>query len=127
MVAMVVVPLVHVPPPVASLKVVARPAQTLAVPVIDDGKGFTVTTFEATQPVARVYVIADVPDATPVITPVEEPMVAIVVTPLVHVPPPVASLRVVVKPAQTVAIPVIDDGNGLTVTITVAKQPVERV
>ena len=67
------------------------------------------------------------PDNTPVIIPVEEPAVAIPVLPLVHVPPLVASLKVVVKPAQTAAVPVIDDGNGLTVTTTVAIQPVARV
>ena len=125
-VAIPVLPLVHVPPLVASLKVVVKPAQTDAVPVIDDGNGFTVATIVVIQPVARVYVIVEVPDDTPVTMPVDEPIVAMPVLPLVHVPPP-ASLSVVVKPAQTTAVPVIEDGNGLTVTTTVAIQPAARV
>ena len=66
------------------------------------------------------------PGDIPVTIPVEEPAVAIPVVPLAHVPPP-ASLKVVVNPAQTAAVPLIADGNGLTVTITVAIQPVARV
>ena len=55
------------------------------------------------------------PDETPVTTPVEDTTVAIPVLPLVHVPPP-ASLKVVVNPAHTVPVPVMDVGNGFTVT-----------
>ena len=58
--------------------------------------------------------------------PVDKPTVAIPVLPLVHVPPP-ASLNAVVKPAQTTAVPIMDDGNGLTVATTVDIQPVARV
>ena len=41
---------------------------------------------------------------------------------LLHAPPIVASLKPVVEPAHTVAVPVIvpADGNGLTVTVAVA-------
>ncbi len=67
------------------------------------------------------------PAATPVTTPVPEPTVAIDVLPLLHVPPPVASERVVVLPTQTVGVPVIADGNAETVTTSVAKQPVDNV
>ena len=70
--------------------------------------------------------MVDVPADTPVITPVKELAVAIPVLPLAHVPPP-ASLKAVDKPAQTAAIPVIDEGNGLTVTFKVAMQPVVSV
>ena len=125
-VAIPVLPLVHAPPPVASLKAVVKPAHTVLVPVMGDGNGLTVTTLVAIQPVARVYVIADVPEDNPVTTPVEKPIVAIPVLPLVQVPPP-ASLKVVVNPAQTAAVPVIDAGNGLTVTTLAAIQPVARV
>ena len=64
------------------------------------------------------------PVATPVTIPDDVPTVAIPVLLLLHVPPLVASLRVVVKPMQTVAVPLTDAGNGLTVTTTVATQPV---
>ena len=126
-VATVVALLAHVPPVVTSLKPVVKPTQTVAVPVIDEGNGLTVTTNVAIQPVPRVYVIVDVPDDTPVTKPVEEPTVAFAVLPLVHVPPLVASLMLVVKPAHTVAVPVMDEGSGLTVTTTVEIQPVVSV
>ena len=67
------------------------------------------------------------PDDTPVTTPLDEPIVTMPVLPLVHVPPLVASLMVVVKPAHTTAVPVMDEGNGLTVTTIVEIQPVIRV
>ena len=38
---------------------------------------------------------------------------------LLHVPLPVASLNCVVEPSQTILVPVIATGNGLTVTPTV--------
>ena len=71
--------------------------------------------------------MVEVPEDTPVTIPVEEPIVAMPVLPLVQVPLAVASLKVVVNPAQTTAVPVIDDGNGFTVTTTVAIQPAARV
>ena len=43
--------LVQVPPP-ASLNVVVNPGQTFSVPVIAEGKGFTVTGVDDAQPVA---------------------------------------------------------------------------
>ena len=46
-------------------------------------------------------------------------MVATVGVPLLHVPPVVASLNVVVEPSQTVNVPVILAGDGLTVTLVV--------
>ena len=49
------------------------------------------------------------PAATPVTMPVV-PTVAIDVLPLVQVPPVVLSLREVVAPVQTVAVPEIDAG-----------------
>lgn len=61
-----------------------------------------------------------VPAETPVTIPVE-PTVATDVLPLLHVPPLVASLRVVTSPAQTTIVPVIDEGAGLTVILCVTK------
>ena len=62
-----------------------------------------------------------VPEATPVTTP-EALTVAADVLLLLHTPPPVASLSVVVALAHTVVVPVIEpaDGSGLMVTIAVA-------
>ncbi len=67
-----------------------------------------------------------VPAATPEAIPELVPMVATLVLLLIHVPPPVLE-SVVVEPAQTVAVPVIVDGNGLTVTTVVVIQPVDSV
>jgi len=58
--------------------------------------------------------------------PEDEPIVATVVLLLVHVPPPVASDKVVVDPAHSDVVPVIGE-SGLTVTNVVALQPVDRV
>ena len=66
------------------------------------------------------------PAATPVTTPVE-PTVATAVLPLLHVPPPVELLKGVVNPAQTTAVPVIEDGNELMLIVEVARQPVDNV
>ena len=66
------------------------------------------------------------PAATPETMPELVPIVATLVLLLVQVPPPVFE-RVVVEPAQTVAVPVIADGNGFTVTTVVVIQPVDSV
>jgi hypothetical protein len=54
-------------------------------------------------------------------------MVATAVLLLVQVPPGTASLRVDVVPAHMLVIPVMVEGNGLTVTIVIAKQPEDKV
>lgn len=51
-------------------------------------------------------------------------MVASVVLLLVHVPPTVALVNVVVEPTQAIGVPPIDAGNAFTVTGIVEKQPV---
>jgi len=71
-------------------------------------------------------VIIDVPDKTPVTTPVPLATVAIVVVVLDHVPPVVPSVNVIVEPAQNDDDAEIVAGNALTVTIVVAEQPVPR-
>ena len=62
-----------------------------------------------------------VPAVTPVTVPVL-PTVATAVAVLLHAPPVAASVKPVVEPAHTVAVPVMlpADGNGLTVTTLVA-------
>jgi len=61
-----------------------------------------------------------VPAATPVTTPVLDPTDPIAVLLLLHVPPGVVELKTVVNPVQTVAVPVIAAGSGLTVMVIVA-------
>ena len=65
--------------------------------------------------------IVEVPAATPVTTP-ELLTVATAVLALVHAPPAVVLVRVVVLPTQTAAVPVMaaTEGSGLTVRVTAA-------
>ena len=58
----------------------------------------------------------------PVTTPVDAPTVATVVLLLLHVPPPVASESVVVRPEHTVLVPFITKGSGFTVATAFAAQ-----
>jgi hypothetical protein len=54
-------------------------------------------------------------------------IVAIAVLVLIHSPPAEELLSVVVRPAHKIAVPVTGDGNGLTNTVVVVKQPVGNV
>jgi len=113
-------PLLHVPPPAASLSVIGVPMQTLDAPVIDPafGKGLTVNGIAATQlPIA--YFIVSVPPDKPVTAPVV-PTVAIPVLVLLHTPPVGPSARVTTEPTQTLGVPVIVPGDVATVTVAVA-------
>jgi hypothetical protein len=56
----------------------------------------------------------------PVTIPVAEPTVPIAVALLLHVPPHVVQLSVVLPPTHTAARPVTGAGNGLTVSVAVA-------
>ena len=111
--------LLQVPPPEISLNAVEDKTQTFVIPVIGAGAGLTETVVTAMHPVARVYVIVDVPPDLPKTIPVPAPIVATDVLLLLQVPPP-ASLNAVVKPAQTTVVPVIAEGFGFTVTTVVA-------
>jgi len=64
-----------------------------------------------------------VPTATPVMVPFSEPIVAAVVLLLLHTPPPMASLSVVVSFVQTEGAPIIPVGERLIVIVVVALQP----
>lgn len=64
------------------------------------------------------------PAATPVTTPLDVPTVAIDDGAPLHVPPPIPSLSVVVRPTHTLNVPVIVDGSGFTLTVAVVAQPV---
>jgi len=122
-VAMIGLLLLHVPPVVASVRAVELATHVVAVPAIAVGNGLTVTVFVTLQPAPGVYVITAVPVAIPVTIPVAGPTDAFVL-PVLHVPPVTGSLSVVVAPIQTVAVPVIGEGNGFAVNTLVTAQPV---
>lgn len=65
------------------------------------------------------------PADIPVVTPVDELIVATAVVLLLQVPDGVASLSAVVRPWHTVRVPAIAAGNGLTVNADVVIQPVD--
>ena len=118
--------LLHIPPEVASLNVVVEPWHTPVVPEIAGGKGLTVIVAVVLQPVELIVkVIVAVPVPEPVRIPEAEPMLAGPI--LLHTPPVVASVNVVLDPLQTLAAPVIAIGNGFTVTSVVVMQPVMNV
>ena len=71
--------------------------------------------------------ITTVPADTPVTTPVADPTVASGGMLLYQKPPPVASVRLVVLPTQTVSEPEILAGAASTVTTAVVIQPVGNV
>ena len=117
--------LLHTPPLVALNSGVVADGQTVNVPTTGPTvrNGFTVTMAVAIHPVGNVYVMVDVPvNGPPVTTPVllTDAITNIL---LLHVPPP-ASVNAVVSPTHTLSVPVIADGNGLTVTTDVVLQPV---
>jgi hypothetical protein len=59
----------------------------------------------------------------PVNSPEVKPMDAITVLLLAHVPPVVASVNVVVAPAQMLVVPTIFEGVGFTVTVVLVEHP----
>ena len=117
------------PPVVPSIKTVDEPEQTLAVPVIDDGKGLTVTVAVVVHPPEAVYVIRVVPPVpvAPVTIPLVKPIVAAVVLPLLHVPPVVASIKVADEPGHIANTPVMPGGSGFINTIVATAQPAGEV
>ena len=122
-VATAVLVLLHMPPVAPSLNNVVEPPHTVAVPLIVPAADvpLTVTTCVAAtvpQVLVTVYDMVDVPDATPLTSPLLFTVAAEVLV-LLHAPPVAPSLNDVVEPTHTVAVPLIvpATGNGLTVTI----------
>jgi hypothetical protein len=115
----------HVPPVVELLSVALLPTHKVAgLPEIAPGTGLTVATaYERPQLVPSEYVILTVPAATPYRKPVDEPIVAMDVLPLVHVPPVTEFESVAVLPIHVVSVPVMGPTEiGLTVTGVVTIQ-----
>jgi hypothetical protein len=93
----------------------------LLLPIADEPP-LTVTAFETQHVGLIVYVIVDAPADTPVTTPEAEPTLAKPLL-LVHVPPAVPCVNVVLMPTHIFVEPVIAAGAALTVAIAVARQP----
>jgi hypothetical protein len=121
---------------VASANCVVLATQIVVPPVIAaiTGNGFTVTVVETLSiqplPFVTVYLMIDVPAATPVTKPLEFTVATPVLT-LVQTPLAVASDNCVVLATQMVVPPVIATitGNGFTVTVvaTLSTQPLPFV
>jgi hypothetical protein len=115
--------LLQLPDGVASDKFVLEDTHTVGGPEIAAGEGLTVSGVARMQPVEIVYVILMVPDEMPVMVP-SVPAVATDVLLLLHVPPDVVLLSVMLAPVHTADGPVILAGSEFTVTTCVAKHPV---
>jgi hypothetical protein len=63
-----------------------------------------------------------IPAEIPVTTPDDEPTTATEVAPLSHDPPGVASVRVMVVPAQSELLPLMGAGTGYTVKVVVTNE-----
>jgi hypothetical protein len=111
--------LLHVPPALELLKVMDDAWQNTTLPVIAAGNGLTVTIPVMMQPVGAVYVTAVIPTATADIIPDDEPIVAIAVLPLAHVPPAMALVKVAVVPRHSDDEPPMAGGIALTVIMVV--------
>jgi len=119
--------LLQVPPVGLDVNVEELPTQDDAVPVIAAGNGLTVNTAVVKHPVGNVYVIVELPAVNVAVTsPVNAPIPATEVVPLVQLPPP-ASVSRLVEPAHVLSVPDIAAGNGLIVIGVVLKQPKAEV
>ena len=121
-VAVPVLLLLQVPPPVTSLNDTVAPVHSAIAPCTGAGFAFTVTLLTAIQPVGALYVIFTVPAATAVTIPVLLPTVAVNMLLLLHTPLPVSE-RVVVVPAHNTKLPVAVCGLALTITVAAVVQP----
>jgi len=111
----------HMPPTTVSLNGMHAPTHTLDRPRIGPGEGLTFTVVVTKQPVGSWYLITvDKPLVIPV-TVVEElgPGVQVAATGLLllHIPPGVASFKIIVASTHTAVGPTMGAGNGLTTTV----------
>ena len=114
--AVAVVALVHVPPADASLNVAVKPLHIMVGPVMATGNAPTVTVVVTWQLKPFVKAITAFPGANPDTMPVDDPTEAVVPERDDQVPPVPES--VIVSPLHTNVLPVIGEGDGLTVTLT---------
>jgi hypothetical protein len=123
--------LLQAPPVATSVNNIAVPTHTFEGPVILPAFGniLTVIAFVAVvvpHELVTAYLIVSRPAVIPVTTPPET--VALVLL-LLHVPPVTTSVNMMAEPTHTPEAPVILPafGNGLTVTVLTAMQPVGKV
>ena len=125
-VATPVAELLHTPPVIASVKAVVPPPEHIVIVPLIALPPATVSVVVFVHPfVDDVYDIVVVPFAIPVIVPDADPIVAIDVVLLAHVPPvgvPVNVVLVVLPDIHAVADPVIA-GKAFIVTIALLPQP----
>jgi hypothetical protein len=114
--------LLHEPPAIPPLNVVTSARHSCVVEIT--GTALTVTGFATLQPAGVVYLTDAVPADTPDTTPDEAPMPTTLPLEELHVPPKVASVCVIVFPAQSTDTPDIAAGNAFTVAISASKHPV---
>lgn len=119
--------LLHAPPAVVLLCSTQLLMHTDDGPVIAAGRASTVTIAVVKQPVPNEYEIVVLPADTPCTVPVVASILPTVGVLLLHVPPVVLLLSVVVAPWHTVNTPVIAAGTGFTVTTDVVTHPVGSV
>ena len=112
--------LVHVPLPELDSTVV-EPVQTFNAPVIGDGNAFTVNCAVLVQPAPVVYDMVVLPAAIPVTMPDDVPIVPAAAFTLLHTPPDILPVSVVVAPGHMLSEPVIF-GCAFMVTIVVVIQ-----
>ncbi len=117
--------LLHVPPGVLSERATDAPTQVPDGPTIGAMVVAPVTVKDIVrkQPLPNVYVMVQVPAATPVTTPVAMFTEAIAVLLLLHVPPETALLSVLVPLTGIDVMPDIAAGAGVTFTPLMAVQP----
>ena len=119
-VAIPVLALLHVPPPVLLLSVVVLPAHAWVVPLLAV-YGAQVIVKVATQPVLSEYdIVAVPPGGTPVTTPAETLATYALLVP--QAPPEIVLPRVIVRPAHTRRKPVMG-ASGLIVAVDNTLQP----
>ena len=120
--------LLHVPPLVASLSSVPVRKQIFVGPVIAAGVGLTVIMIATEQPVEdSVYVTVAVPAEVAVTVVTVATGLRIREEDVLHVPPAVPSLSVMLADWHIDVAPEITAGNGLTVTTAVVVQPVPNL
>ena len=121
-VAIAVLPLLHIPPVVASLRLSVVPWHTEVAPCIGPTAPFTVAIAVAKQlPVMKLIVA--VPADTPVRIPVGDPTDATLALLLVQVPVP-ASVNVILEPVHIAALPLMLPALVVTVISLPTPQPV---
>jgi hypothetical protein len=125
-VAVAVLAVDHTPPVVVLESVVVAPSHTDVVPVIAATTGklliVTVVVTALVHPFefVYVYVIVAVPAVTPVTFPVIELTVATAALDVVHTPPDVVLVKIVLDPIHAFIVPPIAARTGNAFTLTVA-------